>query len=258
MLAKHEVNQLIQISKKAGNSIMKYFSQEMKVQTCFKSDNSPLSLADLASNKIICEGLRSMSNLPILSEENTIEAYEIRKKHSSFWLIDPLDGTKEFLSHSDEFTTNIALIKDNHVVAGFVYIPAKQEMYWAIKNQGAFLDKKQEMKQLECVHFSWESPRIVVSKSHLDSETKVFIERYTNPSIMKIGSSIKFLKIATGEADLYPRCTQIKEWDVAAAHIILEEAGGFLYNMNTKRAINYNSRSLRLPPFVAHGKNKMI
>lgn len=258
MLTKPEINTLIDISKKAGSAIMQYFSKQLKTESWEKEDESPLTSADLASNQIILEGIQSMSNLPIISEENSVEDFETRQNYHSFWLIDPLDGTREFLNNSDEFTTNIALIKNNIVVAGFVFIPAKEEMFWAIKGKGAFFEKKEITKPIECVPFSLKSPRVVVSKSHLDSETKTFIDQFSNPIIYQIGSSIKFLKIASGEADLYPRCTQIKEWDVAAAHIILEEAGGSIFNMNTKKRITYNTKSLRIPPFIASGKNDII
>lgn len=258
MLNADEIEQIIQISKDAGEAIMYYFNKKNDTEAWSKTDDSPLTLADLASNKVICEGLRAMSDYPIISEENSIESYEVRKKYSYFWLIDPMDGTKEFLNHSDEFTTNIALVQGNEVVAGFVYVPVKKHMYWAVKSKGAYLQIEDSTQQITCVPYSNETPRIVASKSHLDEDTKEFIDQYPNPTILNIGSSIKFLKIAEGQADLYPRCTQIKEWDVAASQIILEEAGGELIDMNTMESLTYNSESLRVPPFIARGIKRSI
>ena len=235
MLNQIDIQDIIAIAKEAGEAIMEIYNKDFEVE--YKKDRSPITLADKRANKIIESGLNKLSvDLPILSEEGGITPYEDRKHWKYFWLVDPLDGTKEFVKKNGEFTVNIALIHIDLPVLGVVYAPALDVCYWAKKGEGAFKDgQKLPLKTI--------APRntykIVISRSHMSDETQKFIDAIDTSKekeLVLIGSSLKICLIAEGEADIYPRLGPTMEWDTGAAHAVVCEAG-----FNIKRHNNLTS-----------------
>ncbi len=254
------IQEVIDIARKAGDAIMKiYGTDDFQIES--KSDESPLTIADQTANKIICDGLEKMEvKYPIISEENKTLPYADRKDYTYFWLVDPLDGTKEFIKRNGEFTVNIALVHNQRPIAGVVYAPVVDEMYWAIKGEGAFLEKESGLEELKPDAFKWSDSglNLVCSRSHLNEETEKFVADFDKPNLVSKGSSLKFLILAKGDAHIYPRLAPTMEWDTGAAQIILEEAGGSVINNETKEPLLYNKENLLNPYFVAAGKVKKV
>ncbi|MDR9498502.1 MAG: 3'(2'),5'-bisphosphate nucleotidase CysQ [Hydrogenovibrio sp.] len=238
MLSNIDVQDIIKIAKQAGDAIMEIYQKDFGVE--YKADDSPLTEADKAAHDIIEAGLKRTgptADIPILSEEGRHLAYEQRKDRTSFWLVDPLDGTKEFVKKNDEFTVNIALIHKGEPVLGVVYAPALNQLYYAKKGTGAF---KQEVINGQIQTHQLPRPKkrkegeiiVVASKSHLSEETKQFVDELTTHypllTTHSIGSSLKICLVAEGEADIYPRLGPTMEWDTGAAHAVVLEAGGKL------------------------------
>ncbi|RYD75122.1 MAG: 3'(2'),5'-bisphosphate nucleotidase [Sphingobacteriales bacterium] len=252
------IQELVEIARKAGEKIMQVYENPQEVN--YKTDESPLTLADTLANEVICTSLkRNWPEIPIISEENKNVEYDTRKSYAKFWLVDPLDGTKEFIKRNGEFTVNIALIENGMPVKGVVYCPAKNETYYAEKGKGAFAIINGQVQQLMANKFSEsdEGLKMVCSRSHLNPETEAFISKFKNPEITNAGSSLKFMLIASGKADIYPRLAPTMEWDTAAAQIVLEEAGGTIFDDITKQPMRYNKEVLRNNPFVAFGKGQL-
>ncbi|GLR19247.1 3'(2'),5'-bisphosphate nucleotidase CysQ [Portibacter lacus] len=250
------LEKLQEIAINAGHAILKiYESDDFGVEV--KGDDSPLTKADQAANTIICDGLVTLfPEIPIISEENKEVPYEVRKDYDYFWLVDPLDGTKEFIKRNGEFTVNIALIKKDKVVGGIVYTPVTDDLYYAFSNKGAFHKKGTEILELKANAFKMDDPNlgVVCSRSHLNEGTQKFIDQLNQPNLVSKGSSLKFLILASGGAELYPRIAPTMEWDTAAAQIILEEAGGSVVNEETGKGLTYNKEVLRNPYFVAYAR----
>lgn len=251
------IQALIPVSRDAGKAILEiYNSVDQGIQQ--KTDDSPLTKADLASNKIICEALRALSpDIPIISEENEDLPFAERSKWDYCWIVDPLDGTKEFIKKNGEFTTNIGLVHNHKVIAGVVYIPVFDEMYYAIEGEGAFKIVNDTTMKMSAVEFNRldNGLKVICSRSHLNEKTKEYVDTLINPELVAKGSSLKFLSIAQGQADLYPRMAPTMEWDTCAAQIILEEAGGqVLIAENLNQAVQYNKENLLNPHFIAKGK----
>jgi 3'(2'), 5'-bisphosphate nucleotidase len=247
--------EVVEIAAKAGVRIMEIYNAAEGIVYDKKTDNSPLTQADREGNSIICAALEKLSvQFPIISEENKLLTYEERKNYEHFWLVDPLDGTKEFIKRNGEFTVNIALIKGQTPVMSVVLAPAINEMYWAVKGLGAFLIKDGETTQLNAKTFTMsdEGLGVVCSRSHLNQETQDFIDKLDNPTKVSTGSSLKFLILAKGEAHLYPRIAPTMEWDTAAAQMILEAAGGKVISNETGEPLLYNKENLLNPYFVAY------
>jgi len=234
-----DIQDIVIIVKDAGKAIMEIYNQDFGVE--FKTDNTPLTIADQKANEIILTALNQLpvnsflqQNIPILSEEGRNVPYDERKNWEYFWLIDPLDGTKEFIKKNGEFTINIALIYKGAPVLGVVYSPALNVCYWAKKGEGAFKDgKKLPLKAKE----QRDVYKIVASRSHMSNETKDFIDAIDTDKqkvIISIGSSLKICLVAEGEANIYPRLGPTMEWDTAAAHAIVNESGG-LFNTYIKK-----------------------
>lgn len=237
----------------AGAEIMKIYSKsELGIE--LKSDDSPLTLADRAAHKSIVEILEKTA-LPILSEEGRTIAFDERKKWDYFWMVDPLDGTKEFIKRNGEFTVNIALIHQNRTVAGVVFVPATGELYFASQGSGAFKKYRENTEKLSVNTFSVNDERlnVVASRSHLNEETETFLNGLHHPVIVSKGSSLKLLMVADGSADLYPRYAPTMEWDTAAAQIIVEEAGGKVLVKDSQRPMDYNKEDLLNPYFLVTG-----
>ena len=246
---------LKKIAIAAGDAILEiYDTADFGVE--MKSDDSPLTKADQASNTVICDGLEKLSmQFPIISEENKEIPYEDRKHFETHWLVDPLDGTKEFIKRNGEFTVNIALVHQQKTSLGVVYIPCEKELYWAVKGKGAFMEKDGVETQIHAADFKLSDPElsVVCSRSHLNEATQAFIDQLTTPNLVAKGSSLKFLTIAKGESHVYPRLGPTMEWDTGAAQIVLEEAGGSVISEETKAPLLYNKENLLNPYFIAYG-----
>ena len=245
MLNQVDIQDVVAIAKKAGDAIMQIYKQDFEVE--FKQDNSPLTLADKKANDIIENGLNQLSvNIPILSEEGNDIPYEDRKHWEYFWLVDPLDGTKEFIKKNDEFTVNIALIHKDTPVLGVVYAPALDVCYWAKQGEGAFKDgQKLPLKTAN----QRNTYKIVASRSHMSDETQVFIDAINTrkeKELISIGSSLKICLVAEGEADIYPRLGPTMEWDTGAAHAVVSESDKRLekYKNNKFTPHLYNKKDL--------------
>ena len=247
------------VAIEAGKEILTFYNNDIEVT--HKEDLSPLTKADLASNKIILESLKKInSNIPILSEESLVD-WSIRKNWKKYWLVDPLDGTKEFIKKNDEFTVNIALIEDNIPYLGVIYVPAKSLLYLAEKDKGSFkTNTKEKLKNLEGVQKinvsnQMNRTRIIGSRSHSNSTFDNWVkEKFSNAEIVQAGSSLKFCLVAEGEADIYPRFGPTSEWDIAAGHMIVNEAGGKIRTFQNG-SIKYNTKENILnPEFYAIGK----
>ncbi len=223
---------LIDLSKAAGRAIMEvYESDDFDVQIKNDSHSSPLTKADLASNDIIVAGLNKLTpDIHIVTEEDE-NSHDISDK-DTFWLVDPLDGTKEFVKKNGEFTVNIGLIKDSVPVLGVVYAPDKKLLYYGDQQKGAF-KAKGDSSSSSISTKTHETPIIVVSRSHINKETENYLkENYPSHKLMRSGSSLKICLVAEGSADCYPRLAPTMEWDTAAADAVLRAAGGSMANVD--------------------------
>ena len=258
MLSKENLLEIVNISVDAGEVILNYYNE--KVDVIYKDDESPLTKADLASHKIITDSIKKITpDIPILSEEEFID-WKIRKKWKKYWLIDPLDGTKEFIKKNDEFTVNIALIENNRPILGVIYTPALNELFYSIKNFGSYkiLTKKKlntlkEAKRISINKKKSNKVKIVGSRSHSNPILEKWVNKNFNEfDILQKGSSLKFCLIAEGSADIYPRFGPTSEWDIAAGHIILEEAGGKLKSIDNKEILYNEKENILNPEFFAY------
>ncbi|MFN8258589.1 MAG: 3'(2'),5'-bisphosphate nucleotidase CysQ [Bacteroidales bacterium] len=248
----------------AGKKILEVYNQD-DFEIEFKADNSPLTKADKAANNIITSVL-DITKLPVISEEGNIEEFELRRDWKWYWLVDPLDGTKEFIKRNGEFTVNIALMHKTRPWLGIIYVPVLNKMYysdhenaWMVENldvdgkeENIFIEIESRKKKLP--RFSNENIVILASKSHLSEETKQNIEKikqiHPGASVQNVGSSLKFCYIAEGRADFYPRYGKTMEWDTAAGQAIVEAAGGKVIRMSDLKPMDYNKESLVNPDFI--------
>lgn len=244
--------EILGIAQKAGEAIMDIYNNASDFGMEAKSDDSPVTIADKAANTIICDALAQLPvQFPIISEENASIPYATRKDFEYCWMVDPLDGTKEFINKNDDFTVNIALLHHQRPILGVVYIPVTQTGYFAVANQGAFKVKNGLISPIQVDSTtSKDSPRILCSRSHLTPATQAYIEQFEQPQLIARGSSLKFLLIAEGQADLYPRLGPTSEWDTAAADIVVTEAGGQVLQWDNNQPLVYNKASLKNPFFI--------
>lgn len=251
------VDDLTRISREAGDSIIEiYKNSESDYAT--KDDNSPLTKADIISNRVIIEGLKTLTpKLPVLSEEGASIPLSIRSKWDEFWLIDPLDGTKEFIKRNGEFTVNIALIKNNQPIFGLIYVPVTKELFYGSEKTGSFRIKDSRREKIRVKKSSNTNIRVVTSRSHPSNELNTFIKRIKNASIVSIGSSLKFCLVASGKADIYPRFGPTSEWDTGAGEAILKFAGGQTVTMDNA-PISYNQKESTInPSFIAASSEEL-
>ena len=251
------IEKLLLIANKAGDAVMEVYSKDFEVE--IKADNSPLTEADTKSNMVIISGLKELyPDIPVISEENKLTPYEDRKNWKRFWLIDPIDGTKEFIKKNGEFTINIALIEEGEPVIGIVYAPALNLMYVGAKGLGTFKLKDDGLSYKRLtnpVHYRHKSKVIVVgSRSHLSAETVAFVDRLKaggkEVEFLSSGSSLKFCLVAEGKADVYPRFGPTMEWDTGAAHAVAKYAGRTVINAETQEPLIYNKENLLNPWFI--------
>ena len=249
-----DLQNLLAIAKKAALAagaeiLIIYESGDFSIEA--KADDSPLTLADKAAHNKIVSYLEA-TKLPILSEEGRDIPYKERKNWEYFWLVDPLDGTKEFIKKNGEFTVNIALIRHGTPILGVVYPPVLGELYWSVVQKGAFKEFNGELQRLNTTKKSLTESglRVVASRSHLSPETEEFISELKEPKVVSKGSSLKFLLVASGDADVYPRFGPTMEWDTAAAHAIVMEAGGSVTLEDMVTPLSYNKMNLLNPYFI--------
>jgi 3'(2'), 5'-bisphosphate nucleotidase len=236
---------LLTIARDAGAAIMDiYQNDDFGVEA--KSDDSPLTKADLAAHKVIVNGLNDLEHTyPIISEESCEISWTQRKNWHRYWLVDPLDGTKEFIKRNGEFTVNIALIEHGEPIIGVVYAPAKDDMYYGERDCGAELNG-------EAISVAQEEPdtlRVVGSRSHPSEETIAWLEQQGKPyELVPMGSSLKICLVAQGDADVYPRLGPTSEWDTGAAHAVLNAAGGIVTEVDGS-PLKYNQKESFLNPY---------
>ena len=247
-------NNEIELAIKAGGEILSRY-KDASVLVTTKADDSPLSSADLASHNVITRELSQMSSWPILSEESLNSDVSFRQSWDIYWLVDPLDGTKEFLKGNGEFTVNIALIENHQPVFGVVHAPVLGVTYWGAKGVGAFKRDKSGTDTAIRVRArpTDQSDWIVVgSRSHQSDDFKHFMQRYPQASIVSMGSSLKLCLVAEGKADLYPRLGLTSEWDTAAAQAVVEAAGGVVVSWPGLEPLRCNTHldSLLNPFFI--------
>ncbi|CAK0769946.1 3'(2'),5'-bisphosphate nucleotidase CysQ [Gammaproteobacteria bacterium] len=244
---------VITLAKEAGRRIMEIYQSDFQVD--IKSDQSPLTAADMASHYCLVEGLGKLSPLyPILSEESSNIPFEERSQWETFWLIDPLDGTKEFIKRNGEFTVNVALIDRQQPVLGVIYVPAKDLCYFAAVGIGAFRQTGETTPEAIAVQSKAPSPlRVVGSRSHSGEALLAYLDRLGDCELMVSGSSLKFCLVADASADLYPRFGLTSEWDTAAAHCIVRAAGGEVTDLQGQ-PLHYNAKeSILNPHFLVFG-----
>ena len=247
---KINIEKINQVAILAGEKIMEIYEHaDFSRVVDFKSDNSPLTMADKASHNIIEEELFELTpSIPLLSEEGRKIDYEERKHWNTFWLVDPLDGTKEFIKRNGEFTVNIALIENGAPVLGVIYAPATKKLYYGIKGQGAFKKENGSVHKIE-VNKKADNWIAVGSRSHSAPEEEAILSKYPVKSTVSIGSSLKFCFLAEGQADIYYRHGPTMEWDTAAGQAILESAGGKMLDYQS-RSFEYNKKSLTNSSFI--------
>ena len=283
MITNQYVLKAVEAALEAGEAILEIYAQDFEVET--KADNSPLTAADKASHEIIMKALNE-TPYPVLSEESAEITYDERKGWSTYWLVDPLDGTKEFIKKNGEFTVNIALVENGMPAAGIVYVPVEHTLYVgegdtalkAVDCNGKTVDAIMETASPCRVSGSPAKPlRVVASKSHCNDETREFIsgleQLHGEVELVSRGSSLKLCMVAEGSADIYPRIAPTMEWDTAAAHAVVTAAGGEVYQFNadvpvssyvagkesgpeSPERVHYNKQNLLNPYFVVSGLHK--
>ncbi len=266
-LTMHIVNAAI----KTGAAIMEVYNSAHFFDVSLKSDNTPITSADRAAHNVLKEALGA-TRIPILSEEGREMLYEERRNWDLFWLVDPLDGTVEFLERNNEFTVNIALMSEGRCIMGVIYTPYLKRLYFAQEGYGAHLhpaiepsknpkmsysDLWREFQRLPLEHTPRQSPIVAISRSHNTPETYTHIERlrskYPELTVIEQGSSYKFCLLAEGVVDYYVRTSPTSEWDTAAGEIILAEAGGAITTLEDGSRLKYNKENLYNPHFACYG-----
>ena len=240
-------NELLELAKKAallaGQEILKIYDQDFTVT--LKDDLSPLTIADQNANTII-EKILTKSSIPILSEEGREIPFKERKSWSRLWIVDPLDGTKEFVKRNGEFTVNIALIENGNPVVGVIYVPVTKVLYFS-SEEGAFKKYNNVMQRLPIIS-NRKNFIAVGSRSHKSSETKAYfdslVKKYGDIEVISMGSSLKICLVAEGKADVYPRFAPTMEWDTAAGHAIANSSGKKLIDYTTQKEMRYNRENL--------------
>jgi 3'(2'), 5'-bisphosphate nucleotidase len=248
MFQKNIIDLVIQV----GFRVMEIYRDQAQWNERQKDDQSPVTQADLEANSMLVEGLTHLApTVPILAEESPVPPYSERKLWKECWLVDPLDGTKEFILRNGEFTVNVALIQYGRPVMGVVYWPEKDTVYAGNIYSGAFKRTGEEP-----IRFlkpkKWDNPvkTIVISRNHDSEETQEYLQKYPKAQQMSVGSSLKFMLLAEGHAQLYPRFSPTMEWDTAAAHAIVASLEYRVLDAKTQRDLKYNKENLLNPSFV--------
>ncbi len=252
------IDELIKVIISAGRRVLEIY-EDNDIDVEYKRDNTPLTLADKLSQDTILAGLTSLyPDIPCISEETTRAAFSVRKNWDYFWLIDPLDGTKEFIKKNGEFTINVALIKKEYPVLGFIYLPAKKLLYFSQKGTGAF--KQVTGAKAEPISVNKQiGEKVIVTKSrsHSSRLDEKIISSLGGVRAIDAGSSLKFCYVAEGKADVYLRGGRTMEWDTAAGQCIAESAGARIIDFSGKR-LAYNKKSLLNPKFICFPDSKPL
>lgn len=254
------IDPLKNIVKSAGEAILNVYHAAGEIEVENKSDDSPVTKADHAAHIIIDKGLKALDlEYPVLSEEGGLPDFETRQSWQRYWLVDPLDGTKEFINKNGEFTVNIALIENNKPILGIVYVPVSETFFYGIDSETdqlslAFKEHHDNKKQLNVAPVNFESSLVVVgSRRHgaeaLDKLLAHIEPKFADTALVSMGSSLKICAIAEGSAHWYPRLALTSEWDTAAAHAVLNGAGGKILDANSLDALMYNQKDSLLNPF---------
>jgi len=255
MLDRIDIDKILAIAEKAGKEILEIYQREFIIEE--KKDRSPITEADKKSNDIIIEGLlKYYPKIPYISEETKQTPYEERRGWKHLWLIDPLDGTKEFIKKNGEFTINIALIEDQTPILGVIYVPVKDIFYYAQKDKGSFKIEDGTTSEPISTTFETNKERLVLvgSRSHGREALNEYLEKkrkeYSEVELISSGSSLKFCLVAEGKADVYPRTGPTYEWDTAAGHAIVLESGKEVYEFESGKPLVYNKENLLNSWFV--------
>lgn len=249
--------QVIDIAKQAGEVILEVY-QRTSFEVIDKEDNSPVTEADICAHNVIHEKLSALDILfPMLSEESLKIPAEERRSWQTYWLVDPLDGTREFVKRNDEFSVNIALIHEGESVMGVIYAPVTQVTHFAASGRGAFRQEYREEAEKIMARKPPETPVVFGSRSHQSPQMLKYLQNIASYQLQSMGSSLKSCMVAEGSADLYIRFGPTCEWDTAAAHCILEEAGGCIVDMGLN-TLQYNQKdSLLNPEFIVCEKESL-
>ena len=248
------IQQIIDISINAGNAILEIYKQDFTIE--IKNDNSPLTQADKEANTIIVEALKKIdSAIPIISEENKLIHFDERKNWTRCWIVDPLDGTTEFIKKNGEFTVNIALIENGNPILGVVHVPAQNKTYYATVGNGAYKIENNQTEKLNIRALAADGVlKIVGSRSHQTPELIEYVEqqktKFEKVDFVAAGSSLKFCLIAEGIADVYPRLGPTMEWDTCAGQIVATEAGAEVIRFDNNQSLLYNKENLLNPYFI--------
>ncbi|MEW5682548.1 MAG: 3'(2'),5'-bisphosphate nucleotidase CysQ [Pseudomonadota bacterium] len=246
---------IINIAEQAGQAILAVYQQDNAAfNITGKADDSPLTAADLAAHQLIVKALTVLTpELPILSEEAADISWDIRKTWQRYWLVDPLDGTKEFIKRNGEFTVNIALIEQGEPVLGVIHAPVLNKTYYGAKGQGAFLKQGASSKAIS-VATPGDTVRVVGSRSHPSPDLAGYLQQFAKHDMVPVGSSLKFCLVAEGAADVYPRFGPTMQWDTGAGHIIALEAGASVTFDGIASQV-YQRENLRNPNFIVSALN---
>lgn len=249
-----DIQEIISIAKQAGKAIMTCYEQVDEQDVKIKSNQTPLTVADLKAHEIIKTGLNALFPLlPVLSEESSEEEIAEHQSWGTYWLVDPLDGTKEFLAKNGEFTVNIALISNHQPILGVVYAPALTACYYSTLNGEAFFQDSGMPAVPIHIQKVENQVRILASRRHGKEKLDRLLNNFEQYELKSVGSSLKICQLAHGKADIYPRFGPTCEWDTAAAHAILKAAGGEIYNLDGD-VLTYNSKpDIKNPEFFAVG-----
>ena len=250
-----------ELAHQAGDAILPFFHNKKSMNVQSKVDNTPVTDADLRANEIILQGLAQLTpTIPIISEESDIPDFSVRRDWDYCWLVDPLDGTKGFINGSGEFTVNIALIHQHEPILGVIYAPVKQVSYRAAKGLGVFCRFQQGQEQIiQCNTLeNISQARVVLGQYHTLSDTHKMVESLSQHDVLRVNSSIKFGWLAESKADFYPRFGPTGEWDTAAGHCIVQQAGGIVVDLEGN-SLQYNaSESILNPAFIALGDRSLL
>lgn len=246
----NHLNTVIDIAEQAGQAILAVYQQDNAAfNITGKADDSPLTAADLAAHQLIVKALTALTpELPILSEEAADISWDIRQQWQRYWLVDPLDGTKEFIKRNGEFTVNIALIEQGEPVLGVIHAPVLNKTYYAAKGQGAFV-KQGATSKIISVATPGDIVRVVGSRSHPSPDLAGYLQQFAKHDMVPVGSSLKFCLVAEGSADVYPRFGPTMQWDTGAGHIIALEAGASVSFDGIASKV-YQRENLRNPNFI--------
>ncbi|MFZ4722289.1 MAG: 3'(2'),5'-bisphosphate nucleotidase CysQ [Phycisphaerales bacterium] len=236
LLDTNVIQAISNLVRAAGAAILEVYGRPGTVDVSSKGDDTPLTEADLAAHRVLEAGLVNLlAGVPVVSEEDEA-SLEHRRPSGSFWLIDPLDGTKEFIARNGQFTVNVALVRDGFPVLGFVYAPVLDELFVGGKGLGARREKAGALSRITVAERRQGSPlRVVASRSHMNDATRAYLARLGAHELVQAGSSLKFCRVAEGAADCYPRIGPTAEWDTAAAQAVLEAAGGVVHDLRGER-----------------------